>query len=271
MTDVQVFNFKHLPVRAVLIEGDPWWVATDVAKALGYRDAANMVRLMDDDEKGTHVVSTIRGNQKVLIITEPGLYSAIMRSKSKTVKYFQRWVTHEVLPTLRKTGEYSVRDRDRDMSSKVAAYSKSELLDHYESTTKRFAVIIEESNRIFKAKEAELAQLHRVHSGEGSKNMSTVAKELQSAGLFKGGDRTLYQVLEGWGWVMHRRVGGNALKREAMQYAVNQGYLVMEPRTRPDGKPASTCMVTPRGKLAIVNRLRDEPQKLSIQDLGGHK
>lgn len=107
MSEIAVFAFDSNAVRSVMIDGEPWFVAADVAAILGYRDVFNMTRILDDDEKGTHSVSTPGGEQEHTIISEPGLYSAILRSKKPEAKRFKKWVTAEVLPSIRKRGSYS--------------------------------------------------------------------------------------------------------------------------------------------------------------------
>lgn len=103
----QVFQFKQQQeVRAVLIDGEPWFVAGDVAGALAYTEATKMTRILDDDEKGLHIVETLGGPQEVLVINESGLYSAILRSRKPEAKAFKKWVTAEVLPAIRKHGMY---------------------------------------------------------------------------------------------------------------------------------------------------------------------
>jgi len=86
----------------------PWFVATDLAKALGYRDATNLVRGLDSDEKGTHIVSTPGGDQRIRVISVAGLYSAILASRVPEAKAFKRWVTHDVLPAVLHTGSYDI-------------------------------------------------------------------------------------------------------------------------------------------------------------------
>ena len=76
------FTFRDANVRTVIIDRTPWFVAGDVAEILGYRDAANMVRRLDEDERGTHTLSTLGGTQSVTVITESGLYSAILTDTS---------------------------------------------------------------------------------------------------------------------------------------------------------------------------------------------
>ncbi len=100
------FRFETREVRTLLIDDQPWFVAADVSAALEYRDAGNMARNLDDDEKGTQIVSTLGGDQEMLVINESGLYSAILRSRKAEAKRFKKWVTAEVLPAIRKHGRY---------------------------------------------------------------------------------------------------------------------------------------------------------------------
>ncbi|MBC69732.1 MULTISPECIES: Bro-N domain-containing protein [Acinetobacter] len=107
MNAISNFTFHNdYNVRIIDINGEFWFVATDVANALDYRDAGNMVRNLDDDERGTHNMSTPSGDQNLSIINESGLYSAILKSRKPEAKKFKKWVTSEVLPAIRKTGKY---------------------------------------------------------------------------------------------------------------------------------------------------------------------
>lgn len=100
------FDFDKKQVRALLINDQPWLVAADVAAALEYRIAGDMTRNLDEDEKGTHIVGTLGGDQEMLVINQSGLYSAILRSRKAEAKRFKKWVTAEVLPAIRKHGRY---------------------------------------------------------------------------------------------------------------------------------------------------------------------
>ncbi|MHA0354454.1 BRO-N domain-containing protein [Bordetella bronchiseptica] len=101
-----VFNFGAHPIRIVMRDGEPWLVASDVASALGYLTAKDAARHLDDDEKGRHIVPTPGGNQNVTIINESGLYALVLRSRKPEARKFAKWVTSEVLPSIRKTGSY---------------------------------------------------------------------------------------------------------------------------------------------------------------------
>ena len=108
---IQVFeNPEFGEVRTLAIDGEPWAAAIDVAKALGYKEPQKAIRThVDPEDKGVSKMDTPGGNQEVVIINESGLYSLILSSKLPNAKRFKRWVTSEVLPTLRKTGSYSVK------------------------------------------------------------------------------------------------------------------------------------------------------------------
>ena len=93
-------------VRSILIDGDPWFVAADVCKALEIEKTNRALNRLDDDEKGAHSVSTPGGRQRMSIISESGLYSLILGSRKPEARAFKRWITHEVIPSIRKHGAY---------------------------------------------------------------------------------------------------------------------------------------------------------------------
>lgn len=93
-------------VRSILIDSDPWFVAADVCKALELEKTNRALSRLDDDEKGAHSVSTPGGRQRMSIISESGLYSLILGSRKPEARAFKRWITHEVIPSIRKHGAY---------------------------------------------------------------------------------------------------------------------------------------------------------------------
>lgn len=108
-----LFEGENL-VRTVIRGGEPWFVASDVCKAVGIRQPASALRTLDEDEKGMHSTHTLGGVQDVSIISEGGLYTLVLRcrdaTKPGTVPHrFRRWVTSEVLPQIRQTGAYVPR------------------------------------------------------------------------------------------------------------------------------------------------------------------
>jgi anti-repressor protein len=105
------FLFNDQQVRTVVRDGEPWFVGKDVADILGYSDTAQAVRKrIDDEDKGVVEMTTPGGKQNMVVINESGLYSLILSSKLPTAKAFKRWVTSEVLPTIRKHGAYMDTD-----------------------------------------------------------------------------------------------------------------------------------------------------------------
>ncbi|HBX3583924.1 TPA: hypothetical protein MXU29_005109 [Klebsiella pneumoniae] len=113
MNALSVFSFQeNHPVRVVLVNGEPWFVAADVCKALDIADNRAAVRKLDDDEKGGYSLPTPGGVQSVGIVNESGLYTLILRCRDAvkqgtTAWRFRKWVTNEVLPAIRKSGEYN--------------------------------------------------------------------------------------------------------------------------------------------------------------------
>ncbi len=104
--NIQPFDFQGHEVRVLVEDGEPRWVASDVSKVLGYAAAKDMTRMLDADEKGRQIVPTPGGEQEMTVITEAGLYACILKSRVPAAREFKRWVTHEVLPSIRKRGGY---------------------------------------------------------------------------------------------------------------------------------------------------------------------
>lgn len=111
MTDTQMipFHYGDETVRTHTdADGQVWFVATDIARILGYKDASHALRGLEEDEKGLHIVETLGGKQTLTIVSEAGLYTLLVRARVEAAKPFRRWVTHEVLPSIRRTGSYSL-------------------------------------------------------------------------------------------------------------------------------------------------------------------
>lgn len=118
--EVMTFDFFGEPTRLVMIDGDPWFFATDVARTLGYRNAPDMTRMLDEDEISTQIVrSNERGNPNLSIISLPGLFKAVMSSRKDDAKKYARWVTHEVLPAVHKSGGYLTAEKRRELEDEI--------------------------------------------------------------------------------------------------------------------------------------------------------
>jgi hypothetical protein len=104
----EILVFQGRAVRMMVNNGEPWWVARDVCDVLGIRNSRQALAYLDDDEKGVITTDTHGGRQEVATINESGLYSLVLRSRKPEAKAFKRWVTKEVLPSIRRTGQYVV-------------------------------------------------------------------------------------------------------------------------------------------------------------------
>lgn len=184
---VDVFQFKGHEVRVVTDNsGEPRWVASDVAKILGYAAAKDMTRNLRDRHKGGQIVPTPGGNQEMTVITEAGLYAAVLKSRVPAAVEFQDWVTDEVLPSIRKHGAYMTPAKieeallNPDTLIQLATTLKEERQKRIEAEAMR-AVAIESKERA-EARALELApkaqKFERFVNSEGLADWTTVARVL---------------------------------------------------------------------------------------------
>ena len=126
MNDLAIFEnpeFGH--IRGLKIEGEPWFVGKDIAEALGYKNPQKAIRdHVDAEDKGVNELFTPGGKQNIAIINESGLYSLMLKSKLPGAKKFKRWVTSEVLPSIRKTGAYSMPGAGRAAPADDAMFER---------------------------------------------------------------------------------------------------------------------------------------------------
>ncbi|HCD6460560.1 TPA: anti-repressor protein [Klebsiella pneumoniae subsp. ozaenae] len=148
-TKPSVFSFESQSnIRAVNIDGNPWFVSSDVCKAIGIKHTASAMRALDDDEKGVHSMHTPGGQQDLTIISESGLYTLILRCRDAvtpgTIPYrFRKWVTSEVLPQIRKTGRYvreelSQADKARMLAQEMTSSMLPAIMDALQVEQKHY-------------------------------------------------------------------------------------------------------------------------------------
>lgn len=137
---LQVFSYKGNEVRTVDVDGETWFVAADVCGILELTNTTEALKALDEDEKNTlRITEGNRGNPTVNIVSEAGLYKLIFNSRKPEAKEFTRWVTHDVLPAIRKTGSYSMkitpadlelRHKELDAKNRELDLRGAELLQH---------------------------------------------------------------------------------------------------------------------------------------------
>lgn len=207
MNALDLFRYNDAEVRVAVVDGEPWFVAADVCAVLEIAHAASSLRFLDEDEKGVHSVHTLGGEQLVTVINEAGLYSLILRSRKAEAKAFKRWITHDVLPAIRKTGQYGTPAAIsfEEMTAQVIAG----LQERIDAAQQRAAEL-----------EAPAKAWTELSSAEGDFTVSDAAKTLARANISTG-PRKLYDWLDAEGWIFRR--GG---RWQAMQSAINAGLLV---------------------------------------------
>ena len=118
--EIRVWNYESSEVRTVQVNGEPWFVLSDVCKVLELSTPARVAERLEKDEVSqTHTIDRMGREQKTTIINESGLYTVILRSDKPKAKPFRKWVTSEVLPSIRKHGSYSVQSQFADLSPQL--------------------------------------------------------------------------------------------------------------------------------------------------------
>lgn len=252
-----VFSFEvNRTLRVVEIDGDPWFVAADVCAALGISRTDDGVGRLDDDEKGTGSIRTPGGSQQMTIINESGLYSLILGSRKPEAKRFKKWVTAEVLPSLRKTGRYETQNAQPAPALNPANFSRMQLIE--------LAMQAEQERLVLERQVIELrpraAALDLIATASaGATNITQAAKAL---GI---GPKVLFAWLHAHEWI-YRRPGGRGWV--AYQHRLQQGLLEHKVTTvhREDGseKLVEQVLVTGKGLTRLAAQFpRIQPDLLA--------
>ena len=252
MNDLSIFNFEDASIRVIEKNGEPWFVAKDIAIVLDFRDAEVACRTLEEDEKGTLNVCTLGGNQQMTGINESGLYHLILVSRKPEAKKFRKWVTEEVLPSIRKTGSYSVTKTNMD----IAIYSN----DPLERGEAIVAMLKEERAKqalIEKQRDkAESEVKTLVHDDENTYTATDIAKDLgfRSAIAFNQWLKDIgFQYKQGKHWVVRA------------EYA-EEGLVNIKLKDTGNGFNVKTMQFTNKGKLWITDKYREtHPNALMIE------
>ena len=187
MKDIQIFNNPEFgQVRTVNVDGEPWFVGKDVAAALGYSNTKDALAshvdaedksILQRSENATFEIPT-RG---LTIINESGLYSLVLSSKLPTAKKFKHWVTSEVLPTIRKTGGYSVKQAERDKTKEMRAEA---MLRNSISKQAKMMMEIAKMSHIKAYQDVMMAKAGNILAGENVLPMPKSERERQPLGWF---------------------------------------------------------------------------------------
>lgn len=248
MTTLTPFNFNGHQVRTITESGEPWFVASDVAKILGFREAYHLTRGLDDDEKGPQIVGTPSGDQEMTVISESGLYSAVLRSRVEGAREFKRWVTREVLPAIRKHGVYANADTVEAMLNDPDAMIRA-LTSLKEERAARAEL---EAQRTADAPKVLFADA--VSTSDTTILVGDLAKILRGNGVDIGATR-LFQVLRDRGYLIARKGSDwNSPTQKAMDLGL---FRIKETAvTHSDGHVTvnKTPKVTGKGQRYFVER-----------------
>lgn len=247
MNEIQIFHSAQFgQVRTVIKDDQPWFVASDVCKALELDKTWNALQRLDADEKGTTSISTPGGKQDMSIINEPGLYALVLGSRKPEAHAFKRWITHEVLPDIRKRGMYAtggfVEKAINDPDSMIR------MLHEYKAEKERREAL--EYQMLLDAPKVLFAE-----SVEGSRQnilIGELAKLLKQNGVNIGQNR-LFERLRKEGYLCSAPGMYNIPTKRAMEMKLFE----IKERTvlNPDGsnRLTRTPMVTGKGQIYFIN------------------
>ena len=238
MKDIIVFeNPEFGAIRTVELDGEPWLVGKDVAAALGYKNPQEAIRAhVDDEDKGVSEILTPGGKQSVPIINESGLYSLVLSSKLPGAKTFRRWVTSEVLPSIRKTGGYI---EGQNEMSEAELMAKALLVAHKQ---------LKERDKALAEARPKVVYYDKLVSIDHLTGIRDCAKE------FGLGQKEFVELLFEHGFCYRDKTKSKNI-RPYIQY-VNDGLFVLKDfRTDADFAGVRT-LITPKGKSVLYAAFR---------------
>ncbi|MGG3706994.1 BRO family protein [Heyndrickxia coagulans] len=258
MNSLQVFNFKQNEVRTILKGNEPWFVAKDVSVILGFEHTPTMTRILDEDEKGVHIVHTPGGEQHMTIINEPGLYSVILKSRKPEAKEFKRWITHEVIPSIRKHGAYMTPETlEKTISDPDFLIG---LLTNLKEEKAKRVKAEQERNRVIEQQRADLPYTSFgkvVSNSTGAVSIGAFAKMLYDKHGINIGRNKLFEWLRSHGYL----ISGGREHNNPKQIYLEQGLFVVKPtivsRTEGDVEKL-TPLITGKGQIKIAELLIKE-------------
>lgn len=263
MNEMIPFAYGEQPVRVVEIDGEPWFVAVDIAAVLDLGNIHSSIALLDDDERGLHTMETPSGTQQVVVISEPGLYSLILRSRKPQATPFRRWITHEVIPTVRKHGMYATADAlDRMLADPTTMIRTLEALRderaarvEAEQRAAELDVTASEQRARLRLVEPKAAAFDRWMGSGAEYSIDVAAKALSAAGYLTGRNRLFTELHElGWayrdasGWHPYQQHGPEGTKRLAVRV-----FYFDDPGTG-EARGKATLKITAKG-IADMARL----------------
>ncbi len=248
MNELKVFNNAMFGnVRIILRDNEPWFVAKDVCDCLDIGNSRQALSRLDDDEKNSVILNDgIAGNPTKAIVNEYGLYSLVMSSRKPEAKEFKRWVTHEVLPSIRKYGTYSV-DIPRTLPDALKLYA-----NEIEAHNKTKALVEEQKPKVLFA--------DAVNASHTSILVGDLAKLLRQNGLDIGQNR-LFERLRQEGYLIKQK--GESYNMPTQRSMDMKLFEVKESTfTNPDGSThiTKTSKVTGKGQIYFTNRYLSEVQ-----------
>ena len=256
-SELKIFNYENANVRTTVRNGEIWFVLKDVCDVLSIQNYRNVSAKLEDDEKDVHQMDTLGGLQKIIIVNESGLYKTIFRSDKPEAKKFMRWITHEVLPTIRKHGAYITSDKMEELMTDPDTWVK--LIRTLQQERREKAML---QNQI-EIDRPKIVFADAVSVSESDVLIGELAKILKGNGVDIGQNR-LFERLRNDGFLVRRN--GSDYNLPTQKAMDRQLFKIKETAiTHSDGHVTinKTVKVTGKGQLYFVNLFLNEKNKAS--------
>ena len=257
MQELEIFkNEEFGEIRTVTINNEPWFVGKDIAEVLGYVKERNAIaaHVEAEDKKVAPIQGVLGGKQEMTIINESGLYSLILSSKLPTAKKFKRWVTSEVLPTIRKTGTYT-KPVDNRPTEVILSEALLIAKDTMEKQTQAIAELEDRNGRLDRKIEEDAPKVEQFERFINSKGLYTLR---DTAKLLNYPPNALNNLLIENGYLFRT---GHKGKLCAYQSKLRQGLFKLKTFEYGDGLTSHQVMVTPKG-VSKINSLITELENI---------
>lgn len=246
MNELQIFkNNQFGNVRIVMKGQEPWFVAKDICECLAISKHRDAISRLDSDERGSLKVDTLGGKQEMATVNEYGLYSLVLSSRKPEAKEFKRWITHDVIPQIRKTGQY-VADIPRTLPDALRAYA-NEVEEH----NKAKALIEEQKPKVLFA--------DSVAASHTSILVGDLAKLLHQNGVKDMGQKRLFNWLRENGYLIKRKGSDyNSPTQKAMEMGLFQIKETVVSHADGHTSVNKTTKVTGKGQQYFINKFLGE-------------
>lgn len=249
MSALEVFRYAENELRTIVIDGQPWFVLSDICRVLDIANGGNVAARLDEADVRQTDISSGGQRRRVSIVSESGMYEVVIRSDKAEARQFRWWITHEVIPSIRRTGAYAVPETREQLLARAVIEANA---------------AISEAHQQIEALTPRAEAWDELASADGDYEVADAAKILARAGIETGRQR-LFNQLADLGWIFRGPQG----KWKARQTAVDSGYLTEKPQSHHHPRTGDLVLDPPQVRVTVrgLERLRIRLGSLELANI----